>query len=95
MTLCDDYIQLEHIPDERPKIQLLDGTVTAGATVKARVVAMGPGELRPDGQRQPMPCKSGDVVRVMKGAGFRDIHDGSEVWFVYGGRKDILGVVDS
>ena len=93
MTLCDDYIQLEHIPDPAPAIHLLDGVVTKGSTVKAKVIAVGPGELTPTGARQPLPCKVGDVVRVMKGAGFRDMVDGQEVWIVYGMRKDIVAVV--
>lgn len=95
LRLLDDYIELRHIPDPKPAIHLLDDTVvTKGSTIAAEVLAVGPGELRPDGQRQPMPVRRGDVVRVMKGAGFRDMIDGQERWFVYGMRKDIVAVVE-
>jgi co-chaperonin GroES (HSP10) len=92
LRLTDDYVHLEKI--EQPNtIHLPPGTTDPrGTVVRARVIAVGPGEQRADGTRKLPPCGVGDIVLVHAGAGFRFTLDGRDHWFVYAERKDIIAV---
>jgi co-chaperonin GroES (HSP10) len=89
--LTDDHILLEALePDEKVN-GIYRPTRISDEKVLARVIAVGPGDLNPAGTRNPMPCKVGDTVLVGQGAGFHY----KDYWFVYGGRKDVIAVVET
>jgi co-chaperonin GroES (HSP10) len=86
----DDYIILEEII-QQGTIHLLNPD--ANQKRLAKVLAVGKGAQRPDGGRFAQPCDANDTVLVHAGAGFRYKHEGEELWFVQGGRGDIIAVV--
>jgi chaperonin GroES len=94
-NLTDDHIQLEALEADDKVGSIYTPTKLTDQKVLAKVIAIGPGELNQHGNRNPMPCKEGDTVLVSSGAGFRYVRDGRESWFVYGGRKDIIAVVET
>ncbi len=92
IELCDDYIHLEKIETATASGLYVPNPIQDSIS-RAKVLDCGPGELRPDGNRQPMPCKTGDTVLVHAGAGLKGKIADVEYWFVFAGRKDIIGVV--
>jgi co-chaperonin GroES (HSP10) len=94
MRLADDYILLEEIPPPPQLIVTLEPKAGQPIVVLAKVLAVGPGDPYAGG-RHSMPCKEGDTVFVFAGSGirFKD-YEGNEHWFAYGGRKDIVAVID-
>ena len=95
VTLTSDYIGLEK--EERKSaggLLMAPSAVDPRNVVIAKVIAVGPGEQRPDGGMYEMPCAVGDRVFVNAGAGIKWTSEetGLECWVVYAGRKDIIGV---
>jgi co-chaperonin GroES (HSP10) len=93
MRLADDYILLEEIKPDH-KIELINARDVSPSVVKAKVLAVGPGDPTITGGRLEMPCKPEDTVLVHSGAGLHFIEGGKDFWFVYGARKDIIAVID-
>lgn len=92
--LSDDHVLLEQIGADDMVNGIYRPNRDPNAVTLARVIATGPGDMNQRGERNPMPCAPGDVVLVHGGAGFRFNRDGREYWIVYGGRKDIVAVVE-
>jgi co-chaperonin GroES (HSP10) len=90
--LTDDHVLLENVPADDKVNGVYRANRLPDTRVWVRVLAVGPGELMPSGQRGPMPCSAGDVVLINIGAGFDLEHEGTTYRVVYGGRKDIIAV---
>ncbi len=83
--------------------RLGDTTITPGGIVipgnsqeksqRAEVLAVGPGKWRPDGTRQPIELKAGDVVRLTNFSRHEASVDGVDVIIMDAG--DVLGVEES
>jgi co-chaperonin GroES (HSP10) len=94
MQLSDDYILLEEIKPPETRVQLINEKEIRPSVVKAKVLAVGPGEPNIAGGRNEMPCTSGDTVLVHSGAGLHYTETGKDFWFVYAARKDVIAVVN-
>jgi chaperonin GroES len=60
--------------------------------MEAKVVAVGPGAIRDDGNRTPMSVKPGDRILMSKYAGTEIKIDGEEHLFMK--ESDILGILE-
>lgn len=93
LTLTHDHVLIEYVAETTQGGLYMAPDVHATEHRKARVIACGPGELRPDGGRQPLSCKPGDLVLVGSRAGFA--YGTSNRRIVYDARKDIVAVLES
>lgn len=95
LILADDYILLQKEERVSPSgLVFHPSSLDPRNVIEATVLATGPGEQRPGGGRYELPCRAGDRVVVMAGAGVKWTDDEKvEHWVVFGMRKDVIAVV--
>ncbi len=88
-----DHIVLEPVKEPTKKGSIiLPETVEKEKSEMAKVVAVGPGKVHPDGNRVPMEVKKGDTVVFTKYGPHKIKIDDKE--YLIARQDDILAVVD-
>ncbi len=88
-----DHIVLEPVKEEKKKSSiLLPESVEKEKSEMAKVVAVGPGRINPEGKRVPMEVKKGDTVVFTKYGPHKIKIEDKE--YLIARQDDILAVVD-
>jgi chaperonin GroES len=88
-----DHIVLKAIKEEKNKSGiLLPDTADEEKKEQGEVIAVGPGKLDKDGNRQPLEVKVGDKV-IFKSYGPTEVKLGDEEYMI-AEQDDILGIIE-